>query len=219
MRRIRFNISVLLYGVLSVLFLASFDNDSSWELKKDKDGISVYTRAVEGSSFAEFKGVVVVNSTLTAFVAMLKDVDSYPNWVNDCVEAKLLSANTKMEQVHYLVSNVPFPLDDRDMIVHLDYNMRSKTTLEIEISTLPFKVLEKENIVRIKEMKGIWIITQLNETEIQIQYQLHVNPSGSIPSWIANATVVDAPFYTLQNMREQIKNQKYQSKSFDFLNQ
>ena len=34
-------------------------------------------------------------------------------------------------------------------------------------------------------------------------------PSGKIPKWIVNAMVVDIPFYTLQKLRELVKEAKY----------
>ena len=38
--------------------------DSDWNLKKDKSGIEVYTRSVEGSSFKEFKGILLFRTSL-----------------------------------------------------------------------------------------------------------------------------------------------------------
>ena len=35
-----------------------------------------------------------------------------------------------------------------------------------------------------------------------VEYQAHVEPGGSMPAWLANKFVVDAPFETIRDLRE-----------------
>ena len=35
----------------------------------------------------------------------------------------------------------------------------------------------------------------------EVTYQVHTEPGGSVPSWLANSFVVDAPFNTLSGLR------------------
>jgi hypothetical protein len=41
---------------------------------------------------------------------------------------------------------------------------------------------------------------------VLVAYQIHADPGGSIPGWLANATVVDTPFKTLKNLRSTIQS-------------
>ena len=50
-------------GMLLLLF--SLLQADTWELAKERDGITVYTRNVEGSPFLAFKGVTVVEGDLS----------------------------------------------------------------------------------------------------------------------------------------------------------
>ena len=49
--------------------LAGVDYD--WKQKKDKDGIKIYTSAVEGSPFKAVRGEMVVEGRLASLVALV----------------------------------------------------------------------------------------------------------------------------------------------------
>lgn len=53
---------VLIYTLSLLIWylVSSFAVDSDWELRKDEAGISIYTRTVDGSSFKEFRGIVII---------------------------------------------------------------------------------------------------------------------------------------------------------------
>ena len=36
-------------------------------------------------------------------------------------------------------------------------------------------------------------------------YEVHTEPGGSVPSWLANSFVVDAPLQTLQGLRAKVE--------------
>ncbi|MNO08734.1 hypothetical protein D3C81_2315520 [compost metagenome] len=51
-------------------------------------------------------------------------------------------------------------------------------------------------------MDGLWKLVPKGAGEVEVTYQVHTEPGGSVPSWLANSFVVDAPFNTLKAMRE-----------------
>ena len=40
---------------------------------------------------------------------------------------------------------------------------------------------------------------------VRVSYQMHASPGGSIPNWLANQTVVDTPFGTLNALRSHLQ--------------
>jgi len=40
-------------------------------------------------------------------------------------------------------------------------------------------------------------------------YEVSINPGANIPKWIVNALSIDLPFYTLKNLRNIIKEDRY----------
>ena len=59
-------------------------------------------------------------------------------------------------------------------------------------------------------MSGFWSFTPVDNGKILVRYQVHAEPGGSLPSWLANSVVVDTPYYTMANMVEMLKKEKYQ---------
>jgi len=42
----------------------------------------------------------------------------------------------------------------------------------------------------------------IGEYKTSVTYQVHADPGGAIPVWLANATAVDTPYDTLKNLRD-----------------
>ena len=61
---------------------------SSWvpENKPQKRGdIALYTRNIEGQPIKAFRGVMQVPNTALDTIALLMDIESYPEWVYQCL--------------------------------------------------------------------------------------------------------------------------------------
>ena len=59
-----------------------------WKVAKTGDGIEVSTRVVPGWGIKEFRAITRVHARLSSVVAVLEDVDAYPQWFADCREAR-----------------------------------------------------------------------------------------------------------------------------------
>ena len=64
---------------------------------------------------------------------------------------------------------------------------------------------KKDGMVRITEFSGFWKITPASNGTVDLVYQFHTDPGGSIPDWMANMTSIDIPYFTLEKMKEQVK--------------
>lgn len=203
-------ISLFFITILS-LALSSFTLDeAAWTLEKNENGISVYTRAYPNSSYKEFKAVMTVQASLSSLVALKNDFESYPQWYYECPEAKTLKVISSKEGIGYVTKKLPWPFDGRDMVVHywVSQDMKDKSVTIKNVAD-PKYIPVKEEWVRVYLLNGFWKFTPKGNGMVEIVYQLHVEPNGSIPSWLANSTVVDSPFNTFVKMKEMIKLPKY----------
>src|ERR1044071_4416289 len=94
-----FPVFVLAFCVLSSF--NAFADSTDWVLRKNENGIIVYTRLAEGSNLKEVKVVNEVNSALAGLVALLLDVKNYPNWIYACSEASTLKMLNEQEQYQH----------------------------------------------------------------------------------------------------------------------
>jgi hypothetical protein len=178
---------------------------AEWELKKDKDGIAVYTRQLAGSELEEFKAVITLkNTTLLKVLGVITDVPGYVGLFPNCSEAKVLERTDRYNTVHYMVTDAPFPVGDQDGV----YQQRTTivangTKARVELSVLPKRLPVKEGLVRVPGGSGHWELEQLGTT-VLVSYQFHGEPGGAVPSWLANSFIVDHPFETMKNLRSRV---------------
>lgn len=193
-------------SLLFIFCLSNFipkANDGEWELVKDEDEIEVYTRLTEGSPIKEVKVKMQVASDLHSFMDLLNDVDRYTEWVYKCIEAKKVETINPLEFYYYTESDFPFPVSNRDMVIH------SKQIVHLEdkhISTdsqsKPKKVPEVKGVVRIKHFTSSWNIKVISENLLEIEYEASTDPGGYLPAWIINLGIASAPLKTMQGLKE-----------------
>jgi len=60
--------------------------------------------------------------------------------------------------------------------------------------------------VRMTYLKGFYEFTPKPNGYVHITYQVHSDPGGYVPSYIVNAFVYDAPYYTLLNLKNKVES-------------
>ena len=184
-------------------------------------GIQVYlpTTAV---GFTEFKGVTRVKSRLSAFIALMRDVDRMPQWVYRTKKAAVLERLSNTEVYAYTVNAMDWPLQDRDAVVHSTLSQEAGTlVVTIKGSAEPDFWPRDEKYVRMRVVESYWRFTPLESGLVEVEFQGYGDPGGNLSSgllkWIAQRAIWEAPDRTLLGMREVMTDVVYQSSSFDFI--
>ncbi|MCD4682619.1 MAG: START domain-containing protein [Bacteroidales bacterium] len=207
----------LLTIFLCLLLTASIYSQGEWEIRKEEDGIKVYTRKVEGSKIQEFKAIAIMDAKLSSVIAVMKDVNNYPDFLKNLVETRLLEANDTF-QMHYLINKTPWPVTDRDGIFSSVFSQYYDTKLvKMTVKFEKDYVLENDKCVRMEDATGFWLFDPLETNKVEVTYQMHIDPGGNIPSWVLNMFIVDAPIKDLKAIRERVKLEKYENIKYDFL--
>ena len=89
--------------------------------------------------------------------------------------------------------------------------------LLIDIEVHPNYLKENENFVRIPFGKGLWRVKVTGQNQLNVMFQLQIDPGGNVPAWLANIFVTTTPTYTLKKLREIIAEDKYQNMRFEWL--
>ncbi len=211
---------------MSLLFVSNqgvYSQDSgqnpqeNWEQIRQKQGITVFTRRNPNMDFKEFKSKMVIEGTLDQFLSVLYDVEGLPSWGYNLKEVSLVSRQADTIQVYYAEAKAPFPYKNRDGVYLNRFRWNSaERTLLVEIEMPEDVVPEKDNLVRMKGY-GSWIVRQVNDGELEITFQMQMDPGGNIPAWLANMFAGDTPYHTLLGLRTAMKEEKHQLKSYDFI--
>lgn len=207
-------IMTLIIGLISIL---NINAQADWELKKDKDGIKVYLRDVEGSDIQEYKAVAILEGKISSFIAVMKDVNAYPELYKHTKEVKLISENDTFH-VHYMATNTPWPVKDRDAVYSSTYSQHYNTKLvRIDMKIEQGYMEPNDDYVRMDKADGFWLFDQVDPNRVEVVYQMHAEPGGSIPNWVVNMFLVDTPIEDIEMLQERALLEKYQNQKFDFL--
>jgi hypothetical protein len=183
-------------------FVINFGYNGTWELKKERDGIKVFTRSIDGSKYVEFKAEAIFKVPMQNFVDVLKNVGEYEEWVPDLKYSKLLESN-EAHQIHYIITKLPFPLKDRDEIYKYTFHQINNKTVEVKMLALPDYLPREKDIVRIPESSGSYLFESISPSQTRVILKMHNDPGGNLPAWIVNSKVVKVPFGTLLALEKQ----------------
>ena len=186
---------------------------NQWALKKDHNGIRVYTSAVPGSLFKAFRSVCTVhNTSLEEVAAVVLDVSHYDLLFPDTREVRLLEKKSDGHFIHYMVTDAPWPVEDRDGVYELIARQHPENKMiTADIRCIRYPVPVKKNVVRMNRGEGQWILTELKDGQVEVSYRYHGEPEGSIPAWLANSSVVSIPYQTMKNLRARIASGQYKN--------
>ncbi len=178
---------------------------SDWSLAKEADGIRVYTRSVPGSGLKAFRGeVTLTGASLKAVLNTILDVEQFPKLSPRTASARLVKAVSDREHYIYAVTDAPWPVRDRDGIYHFRAEDTADGAVIVRMEARPDFLPHESGLVRIPRSEGFWQLQRRPDGRLRILYQNHTDPGGSIPAWLANSSVVNIPFKTLQNLKAQV---------------
>ena len=201
-----------------LLFFCSLVSADQWQLKKDSDGIQVYVRHVKGSAFRAFLGKVDIDASLNTLMAIHADGESVKEWLKDCEKSKFISTFSKDGYLMYFRTDAPWPVQDRDYVLRYQISQDPQTyTLTLSFNGEANLMPEQKDCVRVSEIAGAWRMTPLNAQRTHVEYEVHADPNGELPAWLANQFVVDQPFHTLKKLRQRARMTQYQNQHFDFV--
>ncbi|PKN38622.1 MAG: hypothetical protein CVU62_00010 [Deltaproteobacteria bacterium HGW-Deltaproteobacteria-2] len=68
----------------------------------------------------------------------------------------------------------------------------------------------RHKFIRIIDSEHMWIFEKLSSDKTRVNYYNYTDPHcGSIPNMIVNSNIKDVPYYSLLNLRNLAKDQRY----------
>ncbi|EZI28972.1 START domain-containing protein [Pseudomonas extremaustralis] len=184
----------------TVLFAATAQAED-WQVAKDEDGIKVSLSEIAGSKYKAYRGVTVIKAPIAKIQALQEDAVGACSWIHECKSQKLLKAQGDKSWT-YTQFKAPFPVTDRDSILEITTSKAADGTVTRTLLEVPTYQPEVKGYVRVAQVNGFWKLVPKGDNQTEVTYQVHTEPGGSVPSWLANKFVVDAPFNTLKALKE-----------------
>ncbi len=200
---------LLLIFLLSLVQFACFAQEK-WTLKKDENGIAVYTRKLDSEKYKEIRVICEFNASADQLIKILQDVNHHKDWVYKTTKSYLISRKNQDTLFYYSEISLPWPMNNRDAVVQLSVARDTDNkNLIISVLSVPDLVAEKQNVVRVPYSLGMYNVTNLPDNRMKIDYTLTVNPGGTLPAWLVNYTATIGPYNTFLKLKELVEKKSY----------
>jgi len=208
----------LLFTIACIFQLFSLRAQQEWTLKKDENGIKVYSRSGEHSKYNELRVEMTLQASLSSVAALVLDIGNYPSWSFNTKQTSVLKTVSPSELYFYSEIHSPWPASNRDLAIHLvvtqDPNSKVMT---IHAEELPNYIPAKEGLVRVPLSDEVWTVTPAGNGLIKIDYRITLDPGAGTPAWLINMFSVKGPFETFSHVKEQLKIPKYRDAKLSFI--
>jgi hypothetical protein len=216
-RRPRFaSLTALL--ALALAAVAAGSQEGGWRLEKDKDGIQVYTRAVDGWTVREFKGVSSIAADLSSLVAIITDAHASREFSEFVSETEIRHRESDTHYQVYSATKLPWPLSDRDILSQRDIT-QNKNSFVVTITDVAIEDPEppRKGFVRIVKSRTEWKLSPTSRGMVLVETSTLSDPGAPIPSSIINAMSVSTPFKTLTKLKELAGRPEYAHVQLPFI--
>jgi hypothetical protein len=196
---------------------SSTSEDRPWQLKKDKDGVKIYTRKNPKRAFDELKAVSVMNFSQQEMLSLIMDVSSHTKWVYNAIKSEPVKLISESEMIYYGETYAPWPVSNRDLIINIKAQYFPETgLLRVDAISLHDYLPNVNGKVRVPYSHSIWLISKMNQ-QIKVEYTLDIDPGGALPAWLVNLASIEGPYQSFLAMRKVLESGNYVRKEFSFL--
>lgn len=203
----------VLHAGLAFLFSFSLTNthaQKDWEFQKEKEGVKIYKRTA--GTGREIKLVSTFQCTQAALVSLFNNITEYPKWGYKVAYSELLKRVSDTEFYYYSRFDFPWPLDDRDVVMHTTIVKDAATNVVTLTSKAePDYIPEKPGIVRVRKAEVSWTLTSRGEQATEGAYCLNTDPGGLLPEWTVNLASDTGPVETVKNMKKLLAEDRYKN--------
>lgn len=206
---------LLLVSVILALSPWFITTETPWNPSKSGHGVKVFTRSVAGTPIKEIKAELELDCSINTAVACLTDIGSYPQWIYQMSEARIIKQISNTEFQVYQRVKTPWPLDDRDVCGHYVLK-QDPTTHDVSLIThaVPKVLPAVSGVVRVQKNRTTWTIKPIAKNKNKCEYFLLLDPAGQVPAWIINLFISEGPYTSLVKLKQRVHLPKYTNWKF-----
>lgn len=207
--------NVIITVVLMLLFVVStsFAADKyQWKLADTDDGCEIYTSAVPGKDYIAAKATCLIPARIEVLATVLRDIENYPEWMEDCKATKILKTVDDQNDVFiFWFHQHIMALTDRDMVLKSKtvIDMKNGTNLVFADSTNDMAYDAGKGYVRMPSFHCLFTLQWVDRENTKVTFMIDPDLGKGVPSGIANATIKKIPYKSLKKMRKMAKKDKY----------
>lgn len=203
----------LLSVALGVSAAGAETSKEEWNVAKQANGVTIFSRPHNGSKLKEFKAVGEIDASSKTVHAVIDDVESYPDFMPYTAEAKVLKRDSDSLITYQRIS--PKIVGDRDYTLRID---KKSWPEDFGIAYLnewkpanEAGPAEKSGVFRVKVVTGSWLLEPSAANKTRATYFVFTDSGIAVPQFLANTISETGILKLFAAVRKQAKQPKYQT--------
>ncbi len=195
----------LAFFLQALIFLASFshatENKEGWKLRKEENGVAVYSKPQEGSDYDLIRATAHFPVDRERLLPLIMNPAKVPEWNSICTKAEWLKQESAFSGQVYYQYEMPWPLKDRDLIMARSVRSEGNITFIIgEVVNSDAK--RNKHHIRVEQSSEYWELVELEDNTTQVSMTAFMDPAGPIPASLVNSLSTNKPIEALSKLRE-----------------
>ncbi len=177
-----------------------------WRKLSNEDGILVETREVADQEMPDVRGTMTMKGDFYEICALIQDIDHTCDWAQRCTGSRVIKRINDAEMIFYSRTTAPWPVQDRDAVLHA-----VATGLERgDDAVMRFESIQTplgppvDGVVRMPVLKGHYRLQRIDDQTTKLEFTVHADIGGWIPTWLSKSLSKAIPFDTLAGIRRHL---------------
>jgi hypothetical protein len=202
---------------LCLLALSSFSLAYNFETVTNEDGIIVSKAWIEEKGVYRVKVETQVSYSIDSMLLMNTSPKSWTTWMPNVLHAEFIEPG-EQEYIVHIQYESPWPVTNRESVT-LGQVTKDATSgmVQLSFNTIKNEVPLSSDFERIPEISGFWQFTPLENNQVNVHYEVMVDPGGSVPKWLVNLESIKIPHQTVIKMLENIE--RFQGSKISWLHE
>ena len=161
----------------------------------------MYVADMPNTNLKAIKVECIINATMSQLKALLMDAKAHEKWVYNTKTSYTVKQISDDQQIYYSEVSMPWPVKNRDVVIDLKWQQDVNGKKVRVTSTALSGYVPENDAIRVKFSNVLWIVTPVNEKQLQIEYTAQADPGGTVPAWLVNMFCTKGPYETFKNLR------------------
>jgi len=196
---------ILLSLCFFVFTLQVFAQNNQLISVKESNGISVYKQKDAHENINRIVARTQVDAYYMEVLCLIKDFEHQQDWIYANHGAFCIDSISPFEWVYYGISEIPWPVQDRDVVAKVQLEIDEENQMiTIHSIAKPDLIPASDEMVRIQMLDSKWRLKKLDKGTL-VEMDLLVDVGGNVPSWLVNLFSANGPYNTFKNMQQELK--------------
>lgn len=169
--------------------------DEGWKADKEKEGVSIHHRYVEGSSIVMMRGKLEIPASAKAVLECTEDLETRKQWDELFIEGSNVETLDDSHQVlHFKFKSGTMMVSNRDFVMARSVRTNDDGTIVANhVSIEHPDVGENKGFVRGEIDVSGYFIEPLSDSSCRVTYVVQLDPKGWVPTAAVNLVAVKQP--------------------------